>query len=45
VTTVVFAAPPDRVERIPTIAGVRGGAETRPDAIDPRRGDIIRPIG
>jgi murein DD-endopeptidase MepM/ murein hydrolase activator NlpD len=24
---------------------VRGGAETRPDAIDPRRGDIIRPIG
>jgi len=24
---------------------VRSGAETRPDAIDPRRGDIIRPIG
>jgi murein DD-endopeptidase MepM/ murein hydrolase activator NlpD len=24
---------------------VRGGAETRPDAIDPRRGDIIRPNG
>ena len=24
---------------------LRGGAETRPHAIDPRRGDIIRPIG
>ena len=24
---------------------VRGGRETRPDAIDPRRGDIVGPNG